>query len=210
MPRVPRRVEEKDGRFDFHAKRVFLTYPNSGELTRERVRDFLVDGLGARAYCIARETHRTGEPHLHAYAEWTSRFRARDCRAFDVDGHHPHVSTVRSPSDSITYLFKEDPDPLRNVNPVPNGLSYGELIKQSTTGEEFLRGVVSEHPRDAALRYENLQYFAREYFKPPEPDYEPGDYRFDAVPTAVAEWVSEYIQRPNPNRGNLTLTRCPS
>ena len=54
--------------FSFDGRDVFLTYPQSGGLERERVRDFLQVELGVRRFLVARELHDNGNPHIHAYA----------------------------------------------------------------------------------------------------------------------------------------------
>ena len=107
--------------FRFNAKRVFLTYPQCGELTRERVRDTLVQTHGAKHYCVARESHSDGNYHIHAYGEWDGPFSSRDVRIFDVDGCHPNIQPVRSAKRVLDYIRKEDSDALANVTTVRRG-----------------------------------------------------------------------------------------
>jgi len=80
--------------FRFNAKRAFLTYPQCGDLTKERLLEFLRDERGALWYCVGLEQHEDGGNHLHAYAEWADRLDVRDERHFDVAGQHPNVQSM--------------------------------------------------------------------------------------------------------------------
>jgi len=77
--------------FSFDGRDVFLTYPQCGDLTRERVRDFLLSTHSVRRFLVARELHDDGNPHIHAYAGWDERRRLSGERVFDVDGYHPNI-----------------------------------------------------------------------------------------------------------------------
>jgi len=100
--------------FAYDGRDVFLTYPQCGELSRERVRDFLTVELGVRRFLVARELHDDGNPHIHAYASWDTRRRFADARVFDVDGHHPNIQKPRSAKAVGEYCSKYDVEALRN------------------------------------------------------------------------------------------------
>ena len=93
-------------KFRFQARYALLTYAQCGELDPFRV----VEHLGSlRAECIiGRESHVTGGLHLHAFVGWERKFSTRDCRAFDVDGHHPNiVASYGTPESGWDYACKE-------------------------------------------------------------------------------------------------------
>jgi len=156
------------GQFRFDAKNVFLTYANSGDLTKERLRDFLLEDLGCRWFHISRESHSDGRPHLHAYAGWDGRHRSRDERHFDCDGQHPNVTVPRNVGDVRKYISK-DGDFLTNCDgpdfdrdsDVADG--WGELLTAETR-EAFMDGARRKRPRDYVLSYERLEYFCDKHF----------------------------------------------
>lgn len=196
--------------FRFNATRAFLTYPQCGELSKERLLEFLRDERGAAWYCIGLEQHQDGRNHLHAYVEFGSRLHTRDARHFDVDGQHPNIQPVRSANRVIRYVQKGG-DYIGNIEPKgSNAVSYGAILQQATGVDDFLQLVVEHHPRDAILNHERLLSFARHRWGEPRTEYIP-TYTTFRDHSGLNEWVTRNIEpyvatatasapvHPNPN-----------
>jgi len=195
--------------FRFDAKNVFLTYPNSGDLSKERLRDFLVDNLGARWFHIALESHSDGRPHLHAYAGWDGRHRARDSRHFDCEGQHPNITVPRNIGDVRRYISK-DGDVLTNCDAADfdrdSGLAdkWGQLLKLPTK-RAFMDGAAELDPRSYILQHERLEYFCDKRYGRDTDEYSGrGRELFRELPI-MTEWVERYYQVTGPGG-----PQCPS
>jgi len=185
--------------FAFDGQLAFLTYPRSGDLTREQLRDFLVGTLGAEQFCIARELHEDGEPHLHAVVRWARRRRLVGADCFDLEGRHPNVQRPRSLRDVLAYVRKSDNTCLDSEPPLscpePRGDAYAGILADSVGPDDFLARVGELRPRDLVLYLERLQAFCR--YKWPCVD-EPYSGRargeFNELPV-MTEWVTENVVR---------------
>jgi len=178
--------------FRFNAKRVFLTYPRSGNCTAEQLLHFLRDERGALWYCVALEHHEDGGNHLHAYAEWNERLDVRDERHFDLDGHHPNVQSVRNRTSVLRYVQKGG-DYIGNCEASSSTTTrYGEIIANSRGPVEFLDAIVQHHPRDAVLHYERLQYFAGVRWGDDSVEYTPQFGEF-TEPSEMTQWKEENL-----------------
>lgn len=92
--------------FKFDAHRAFLTYPQS-DFDINGLHQFL-DGLAGVLWArIARETHESGEPHVHAVVQFKRRFQSKTPRIFDYEGRHPNIQSVRDVRRSLEYVTKE-------------------------------------------------------------------------------------------------------
>lgn len=181
--------------FRFDAKNVFLTYPNSGSLTKEQLRDFLVDKLGARYYHIGLESHSDGRPHLHAYAGWDGRHRARGADHFDVLGQHPNITIPRNTRDVRNYIAK-DGDVLSNCSEADFGdgervaHKWGALL-QAPNKRAFMDGAQELDPRAFVLQHERLEYFCDKRYGREADTYVGRERREFVEPELLARWVLE-------------------
>jgi hypothetical protein len=186
----------EDDSFRFCAKRVFLTYPQSEGLTKERLLEHLVGPLRARWACVALEQHEGGGNHLHAYAEWyNQRVDTRDCRYFDLDGRHPNISAVGSKARVLAYVQKGG-DYIGNIeSSTSTTVRYGEIIETSSGRADFLGAVTQSYPRDACLHYAQLEYFAERTWPDEKPEYTPTHTTF-VEPDGLAEWKRVNLSLP--------------
>lgn len=174
--------------FRFNAKRIFLTYPQCGDLSREVVRDLLVSTHGAQYYFIARESHRDGNYHIHAYGEWTSAFSTRDVRCFDVDGCHPNIQPVRSTRRVLEYIRKSDSEVLANVESLDGGrVHYGSILAEASSRDDFLARVADRYPRDYVICHSRLREFCDARYPEERVEYVPRWTEFDE-PAELREW----------------------
>ncbi|UDN67454.1 replication-associated protein [robinz virus RP_389] len=180
--------------FTFDGQHVFLTYPRSGDLSRERVRAFLLESLGVRRFLVARELHLDGEPHIHAYACWDTRRRFADARVFDVDGHHPNIQKPRSPKAVGEYCSKHDVEALRNfeiseLESYSRGTGWRELLHECPDAATFLARVEEHYPRDLCLSLGKLLEFCEWRFGNKRREYS-GRRRDEFLePDELREWA---------------------
>lgn len=92
--------------FKLDGQRFFLTYPHADIIPNDlwTFVNTLQEVLWAR---ICKETHESGEPHVHAVFSFKKRFQTRDPRIFDIDGKHPNIQGVRSVPKSLDYVSKD-------------------------------------------------------------------------------------------------------
>lgn len=185
--------------FSFDGQLAFLTYPQCGDLSREQLRDFLVGTLGAEQFCIARELHEDGEPHLHAVVRWGRRKRLVGANCFDVEGRHPNVQRPRSLRDCLAYVRKSDDNVLDSEPPLvvsgSRGDAYGELLSTCEGPDDFLARVGELRPRDLVLYLERLQAFCRWKWPPNAESYSGrarGEFRRELP--LMTEWVRDNLE----------------
>jgi len=152
--------------FSFDGRDVFLTYPQCGDLTRERVRDFLLSTHGVRRFLVGRELHDDGNPHIHAYAGWDERRRLTGERVFDVDGHHPNIQKPRSAKAVAEYCQKYDVEALRNFELEElaadnRGTGWRSLLRDCPDERTFLARVEEHYPRELCLSLGRLLEFCQ-------------------------------------------------
>jgi len=182
--------------FAFDGQYAFLTYPRSGELSRERLRDMATERWNVGRFLIVRESHEDGDPHLHALLYWEKRRRLAGADCFDVDGHHPNIQRPKDIRAVYTYLRKEDGDPLESIVPICNveRLSgWGSILSESTSADDFLARVKGRYPCDYVLRHDAVVSFANKHYQPkPEPYVGRRRDEFHELPV-MTDWVSTYL-----------------
>lgn len=88
--------EEARKEFRFAASRVFLTYSQSGETTREQIRDTIHSKHQIKDYWIGLELHRSGDKHIHAVIFFNNTVDSTDPAVFDIGELHPNISQIKS------------------------------------------------------------------------------------------------------------------
>lgn len=106
-------LSRDEGKFEFHAKQLFLTYANvlDPDVSKEDLLDFLRDRLpDADLIYIGRELHESGVPHYHVYLHFSRKLHTRDCHLLDMPSStgdlHPNWSSVRSSAAVRKYCLK--------------------------------------------------------------------------------------------------------
>jgi len=174
-------------RFDFNAKRVFLTYPQVGDVPRAVVAA-AIRALGPIRLCISTERHTDGGVHFHAIAEWADRFHTRDNRAFDVGGLHPNIQPVRSVRAVYRYVTK-DGDFEGDVFDTGRESCYGKAVS-APSRDEFLSVIREEDPRSYVLRRRDVLNYANEMWPTPAEEYQhPSDSSPFILPDDLAGWI---------------------
>lgn len=182
--------------FRFNSKSAFLTYPQCGSLSKERVLEFLRDTLSADWYSVGLEQHEDGGNHIHAYAEWNTRRNIRTSSYFDVDGQHPNIQSARCKTNVLRYVQKGG-DYIGNLEKGRGGgIAYGEIIQECDNSKDFLARVIQDDPRRAVYGLQHLQYFADYHYGRVDEDYVP-EFTFDRekLPDGMKEWLdTEFVK----------------
>lgn len=120
--------KERVGKYiDSSVQGWFLTYAQCDLTPRE-----LLDGLerlplpAITEYIVARELHKDGNPHLHAFLKFAKKLTFLEDR-FDVDGYHPHIQVSKSwvavqkyVTKGGDYIASFDPDAARSKKKARN------------------------------------------------------------------------------------------
>jgi hypothetical protein len=180
-----------ESKFQFNAKKVFLTYPQSEGVS---LLDCIasIEALSSSSknpilgYVGAEEKHEDGRPHLHLLVEFEQPIRTRDCHYFDVQGKHPNIQSARSSSKVAAYIRK-----------CGEFTSYGSFDRDKSPLEHCAVGdpdrAISAFAEKYPLRYmvdvtkieANLHLLARRASKLPAPEFKLSEFK---VPDAVTEW----------------------
>jgi len=184
--------------FRFQAKYGLLTYAQCGDLDPWRVVEHL-GGLGAECI-VARELHRDGGHHLHAFFMFGDKYRSSNPRVFDVDNHHPNVSRGYSnPSDGYDYAIKDG-------EVVAGGLerpdehhvqkhSHWAQIVEAESEDEFWALVRSLDPRALCISFTSLRAYAQHRYAIARTPYRsPDGVRFDTSQyPELGKWYEDNI-----------------
>jgi len=154
--------------FRFYARNALLTYPKC-TLQKEEVRDALVSNHSPRYITVSRESHEDGSPHIHVLITWIQKKSISDARGFDIQGFHPNIVNSRNPKKALDYVRKHGDF----IGTHEDTVSYGEILGQAESSEDFLRLVETHYPRDLVLNWERLTAFASARFKAVVKPYTP-------------------------------------
>ena len=186
-----------------NAQRFFLTYSQVGDASKEALLDFLSTTHQHFDWAeVAAEHHQDGGRHLHAVVIFRQRIQ-RNTNAFDWAGFHPNIVVIRNGGKQLhnrrRYIRKEDENPVSS----PSAPEYteeeerrpwGEILRTSTTQEEFLSGIEENYPKDFILRYDQIFSFAQRRFNAPSAYI--NEYPDDSwdVPAEVTDWVENVLR----------------
>jgi len=158
--------------FRFAAKQVFLTYSQiCDHFTKESVYYTIAERFSLDRYTLGEENHVDGGRHIHACFVFSVKLQSRDARYFDINcgvcenDHHPNIERIQRGKANLLrveeYCRKEDPNPVTNVEPIK---TWGEIISESSTQEEYLSLIKKHYPRDFCLSLERLKVTANHLF----------------------------------------------
>jgi len=193
--------------FRFNSQRAFLTYPKC-TYTKEDVLSWFEDKFGTLdGFCVSRELHADGTPHIHAYFKFNRKLNLSSESCFDLvtddneDGYwHPNIQRPRSDKHVINYV-KKDSDYIAsaNIDEIINAEeeSWGSIRKKAKTSSEFMEMVSVSYTRDYVLNHEKLEYFCNKTYGQSRYEYvSPPEIIFPRLPPPVAEWAMQYVLGP--------------
>ncbi len=93
-------------KFRINAKKVFLTYPQCGDLTREDVLEMAKLYGPINSYTIGLEKHQDGNNHIHAAISYGIKLDITDPHGFDVKGHHGNYQGAKKWPGVVAYCAK--------------------------------------------------------------------------------------------------------
>jgi len=191
-------------RFEFNAKRVFLTYPQVGDVPRSAVVRRL-RLLGPDKLCVSTERHTDGGLHFHALAQWSRPLHTRDQRHFDVDGLHPNIQPVRNLRAVYRYVTK-DGDFEGDVFEFGRESCYGKAVSAADRSE-FLSVIRDEDPRSYVLRHGDVTRYADKHWPEKKEEYKhPSDSSPFILPDDLTSWVEDEFPKVGHFYKPLTLT----
>lgn len=178
--------------FRLQAKNFLLTYSQCDK-SKEELLEFLQTKGCVNEYCIGQEHHQDGGLHLHAWVSYKEKIRTSDSRYFDMGEFHPNIVRARSKKGSIEYCSKDDPEPLKKFR---EKRSYGDILDEADSEEQFLKLVQESHPRDYVLFYDRIKGMAKEHFKPDPAPYQVRYRDFINVPLDMLTLNLDPVDRP--------------
>lgn len=160
--------------FRISAKRVFLTYAQCDELTKEEIYFTLAETYNIRKFMLGEETHQDGGRHIHAFLEFINKIDSKNVNCFDINTgtkqFHPNIKGVPRGKDHeervLNYIQKEDLCPLTNI---ANKLTWGEIKDQAVNAEEYLKMVEKHYPEKCANNWDRLKSYAEQRFCQEDP-----------------------------------------
>lgn len=176
------------------SKTLFLTYPQSGAVTKEELLKHLLALLDDVKFArIAEEHHKDGGLHLHAVVVLGTPVRSRNERFFDYLGLHPNIQSCRNISKSLEYISKESAY-------IDHGETSSFIKKNWTdvracTSEESMMNTIAEISfRDYVLHHDRISSFCSKRFKR-EMTYTGRD--FSEFDTALFPELSVWLEQIN-------------
>lgn len=96
---------------------------------------------------------------------------------------------MRSAKRVLEYILKEDSEPLSNVQPMDGGgrVSYGTILGEATSRDDFLARVAGSYPRDYVVFHQRLREFCDARYPEERVEYVPRWSEFDE-PAGLREW----------------------
>lgn len=94
--------------FRLNAQYLFLTYPQSGSVTKQDLKEFLYLEGDAEFGVIAQEKHSDGSNHLHAYVKMDKKIDRSSEKCFDFKNLHGNYQGVVHPVECLNYVTKGD------------------------------------------------------------------------------------------------------
>lgn len=146
--------------FRFQAQYGLLTYSQSPDLDPFHVVGLLA-GLGAECI-IAREDHRNGGTHYHAFFMFAGKFSTRNPRIFDCDGYHPNILRGRKTPRAMYEYATKDGDICAG------GLEIPEDEPRKASSDDFWEAVFTAETRDeclSAAQRVSVSLLGRYYFQ---------------------------------------------
>lgn len=152
-------------RKQIQAKKFYLTFPQSGTVTREEVMSRLSTRIPTlSAALVAQEFHSDGSPHLHVMIFSSETLRYRDPHFWDfLVGKHGNYQVMKSPQKCYEYCTKADPTPLKFGNIVGSSqtgtTSKSDMVAKTLATSGSLQPVLEEYPGFSLLHYKQMVDF---------------------------------------------------
>lgn len=110
-------------------------------------------------WCIGEETHQDGGKHLHAYFEFAQPVETRNERYFDIVDYHPNIKRAWRKNGWLTYITKEDKEPLTNIKVGAMGTkrdAYAAALEADDI-EDAMAAIKAGDPEGYVVRHNNIK-----------------------------------------------------
>lgn len=175
----------------------FLTYPQSGQRTKEECLTYAKGKWASELHyiCVARELHEDGNPHLHIFMQFKKAKQFRFKGVLDeLGGKHGKYERAIDCAASRTYVQKGG-DFLEWGQFVDKTQGWSDVI-EAPTAKDALQLVKQLYPRDYMLSLERIEYAVQSLHQAPCPIYEsPEDLIPWRLPLGLMEWVTEEMPK---------------
>lgn len=213
--------------FRISSKNIFLTYPQSGDYSKEDLSAFLSSLPGSIVWMvISQEDHAAATPddvggkHLHAAIGYDRKRNIQRSTFFDIpigtneDGSakflHPNIQPMKSKKECIKYVRK-DGDFL-DVGDVPSFSAkrgWGDIIA-SETYDDFMANASEIAPRDFVIQHANIEAFAKQKYAKAVKPYEPEFTTFKFCQELHDWWCGSLAKPLTRDRKKSLVLRSPS
>ena len=112
--------------FRLQATTFFLTYKGSSDsgqkITKQQLANYLLNQnpndrmLKPIKHLVCEQTYEDGTPHFHAVLVYQKRKQVLDPTFYDYKTIHPNIQTMRNMKAALQYVYKEDKEPLTNMD----------------------------------------------------------------------------------------------
>lgn len=180
---------------------AFLTYPQC-DVCPEALGIHL-DTLRPTVYTlVAKELHKDGNAHLHAFVIFATKLNTKDIRFFDFEDHHPNIVSPRNRQKTVDYIKKCDPTgkDLYETGTFDDGKRGGctraawQAALDATTAEETMELVAAASPRDFIINYDRVESYANKKHKA-VPKYQSDPENVFVLPEDLERWKStEFVK----------------
>lgn len=126
--------------FRLQARNVLLTFPQTSCSKEDALQRLLRSTLQLKGVLIAQEKHADGSPHLHIAIFLKEKLTTRDPNFFDfICESHGNYQPVKNIPGTISYLKKEDPEPLAHGD-IPLSTKGSSVPKSLECAQMVMRG----------------------------------------------------------------------
>lgn len=146
-------LEQPQPKYRANRKKFFLTYPKC-DRSPEDLLAHLSSISEIHKYLIARELHKDGTYHLHAYVEFVKKQDFKNSRWADFDDHHPNdAGSVRNEL-AVTKYCTKDGNFISNFYKLD---PYKLIYDEEKTYDEAIQLLKNDRPRDYTLYSDQIE-----------------------------------------------------
>lgn len=187
-----------------HGKKLFLTYPQSDPLTRERLLTFIQEKCGkVKKYLICTELHEDGHNHLHAFFHLEKAVDYTSCHCLDVDGKHGNYQPAKSDFAVEQYVAKKGDNYITNYYQCS---AWAAAIDLPTAEAKAL--LRERHPREMLMYGERIMENHSYMNKKAKVEYAAPHVHYPNITTDMMQWVVDEL--PKTDRAKMLLVKGPT
>lgn len=208
--------------FRIDAKSFFLTYPHCKLEKDNALLQLRGKALQIDKYCVARENHADGTPHLHILIILERRRNVTNPHWFDLkrlpgdagEDYHGNYQSCRKTQSVFEYCTKSDAEPLTNIVPAETwGMKGG--AKRADIAKEILGGLsltdaVEKYPQILfgfnRLKQDLSTYEEAKIEYTPLPNWIPNPWGI-LLPLTNQKRRHWWIYSTQPNKGKTTWAK---